>query len=137
MPPANWFKAGFDDSVWKEGLAGFGAEGTPRTIVRTAWKSPDIWLRREFILNREDLRGVMLQVHHDEDSEIYLNGVLAAQAGGYSTNYYEMKIEAQAAATLKAGPNLLAVHCHQTSGGQYIDVGLVVPQVANDVEIKK
>jgi len=136
-PSTNWFKAGFDDSGWNEGLGGFGTEGTPGTIVRTTWKSPDIWLRREFVLNQEDLHGAKLQVHHDEDAEIYFNGVLAAQVTGFSTNYCELAINGQAAATLKNGANLLAVHCHQTGGGQYIDVGVVAPPGSNSPGAKE
>jgi hypothetical protein len=127
MPENNWFSPGFDDSGWKDGLAGFGTEGTPQTVVRTAWNTADIWLRREFELSQEGLRGARMQLHHDEDAEIYLNGVLAARVDGFSTNYYELDIEASAVATLKPGVNLLAAHCHQTSGGQYIDVGIVGP----------
>jgi hypothetical protein len=137
MPGTNWFKAGFDDSAWKEGLAGFGTQGTPGTMVRTAWKTADIWLRREFVLGHEDLTGAKIQVHHDEDAEIYFNGVLAAQLEGFSTDYFELEMKPQAAVTLKAGVNHLAVHCHQTGGGQYIDVGIVVPQPANASETKK
>jgi hypothetical protein len=36
-----------------------------------------------------------------------------------------MEIAPAAAATLKAGRNLIAIHCHQQRGGQYIDAGFV------------
>jgi len=137
MPGTNWSRSGFDDSGWKEGLSGFGTQGTPGALVRTTWKSADIWLRREFVLNHEDRRGAKIQIHHDEDAEIYFNGVLATQVPGFSTNYYELEINAEAAATLKPGVNLLAAHCHQTGGGQYIDVGIVAPQPIASSDAKK
>ena len=69
-------------------------------------------------------------MHHDEDAEVYLNGVLAAQADSFAMNYFETNINQDAAATLKPGVNRMAVHCHQTGGGQYIDVGIVIPSLA-------
>ena len=125
-PGTAWFEPGFNDSAWSGGIGGFGTENTPGALVGTAWKSTDIWLRREFTLEPGDWRNLRFQWHHDEDAEIYLNGVLAAQVPGYSTRYFETNIYAAAVAALKPGRNQMAVHCHQTAGGQYIDVGIVM-----------
>jgi transposase len=124
-PGDDWFKLGYDEAAWREGPGGFGTKGTPGAVVRTEWKTDDIWIRREFTLPAGPFKNLNLNVHHDEDAEIYLNGVLAAKVPGYITDYEEVPIEPEARATLKQGKNLIAVHCRQTKGGQYIDVGLV------------
>jgi hypothetical protein len=124
-PAQNWFRSSFDDSAWKEGPGGFGTKGTPGAVVRTEWKTFDIWLRREFTLPEGKLANLHFLLHHDEDAEIYLNGVQAAKVAGYTTDYEEVPINAEARAALKPGKNLIAVHCKQTTGGQYIDVGLI------------
>jgi hypothetical protein len=100
--------------------------------VDTTWNTGDIRLRREFTLDSSDWHNAQFQLHHDEDAEIYLNGVLAAQAASYSTNYFETNISAAALAVLKPGPNTMAVHCHQTEGGQFIDVGIIIVQPPTD-----
>ncbi len=129
-PPENWFKPEFDDSGWKDGFGGFGTKGTPGAIVRTEWRTSDIWLRREFTLppmTKEELTRLMLRIHHDEDAEVYINGVLAAKLADYTTDYEEVSILPEAIAALKPGEkNIIAIHCHQTIGGQYIDAGLVI-----------
>jgi hypothetical protein len=64
-------------------------------------------------------------MHHDEDADVYLNGVLAATVAGFTTAYEETPIRPEARAALKPGKNLIAIHCTQTTGGQYIDAGIV------------
>jgi hypothetical protein len=123
-PADDWFKPDFDASSWKEGPAGFGTKGTPGSVVRTEWRSPDIWLRREFTLGKMKLSAPLLLIHHDEDAEVYLNGTLAAKVTDFTTYYEEIELSPQARALLTVGKNVMAVHCHQTSGGQYIDVGI-------------
>jgi hypothetical protein len=124
-PAGEWFRPGFDDSAWKEAPAGFGSRGTPGAVVRTEWKSSDIWLRREITVPEGKWREPSLRVHHDEDVEIYIDGSLASRASGFTSDYDTVVIRPDARALLKPGKHMLAVHCKQTSGGQYIDVGVV------------
>jgi hypothetical protein len=129
LPPlvqaVGWIKPDFDDRPWKAGPGGFGTSGTPGAVVRTEWKTGDIWLRRAITLPDGPFTHLHLQVHHDDDAEIYLNGVLAAKLSGYTTDYQEVPLSEEARQALRPGGNVLAVHCKQTGGGQYIDVGLV------------
>jgi len=124
-PAADWFQPGFDARAWKESQAGFGTRGTPGAVARTEWKTDDIWLRREFAIQASQSDNLRLLMHHDEDAEVYLNGVLAASAPGFTTDYEQFEINPAARAALKPAGNVLAVHCHQTAGGQYIDAGIV------------
>jgi hypothetical protein len=123
-PGKGWAAPDFDDSGWKEGPAGFGRKDTPGARVRTEWTTDDIWVRRDFTLAKEDLGDLLLLLHHDEDAEVYLNGVLAAKVTGYTTAYEEVSIRPEAQKVLRAGKNTIAIHCKQTRGGQYIDCGL-------------
>jgi hypothetical protein len=125
-PADEWFRPDHDVSNWQTGPGGFGTQGTPGTVVRTEWKTPDIWIRRIFDLSeKQPLDRLQLNMHHDEDAEVYLNGVLAAKVTGYTTDYQWFAIRGEARAALRPGKNVIAIHCKQTGGGQYIDAGLV------------
>jgi len=124
-PPAGWFRPGFDDSIWLVGPGGFGTKTTPGAVVRTPWKTKDIWLRRRFTMPAGKFDDLQLRIHHDEDAEVYINGVLAARLQKYTTGYVLKTISRKALAAIRpGGKNILAVHCRQTTGGQYIDVGI-------------
>ena len=69
-------------------------------------------------------------VYHDEDVEIYVDGVLATSESGFFPGYKTLPISDEARALLKPGATVtIAAHCHQTIGGQDLDIGLanVVP----------
>jgi hypothetical protein len=120
-PAARWFREDFNDDRWQESPGGFGTEGTPGAVVRTPWNTQEIWLRRSFSLAQPLPERVALRLHHDEDVQVYLNGVSVLKRRGYTTDYEIAEIDA---GILRAGQNQLAIHCRQSTGGQYIDAGL-------------
>lgn len=126
--PSNWYATNFDASSWSNGVAGFGTVD-PNVTPNTAWTTVGtIYLRRTFnpgTLTPQQISNLTFITYHDEDVAIYINGVLAGSASGYSTAYVPVQMNAAGqAAIIPNGTNLLAVSCHQTVGGQFIDVGI-------------
>jgi len=137
-PPAGWNLPGFEDNEncpeWKSGKGGFGKVGTPGGRVATIWRTPDIWMRSTYVPPKGlDLGKLSLEVCHDEDFEVYINGVPAATGTGHIGAFKLFGISPEARAAIKPGKNLIAVHCHQTTGGQFIDVGLTTSSRATKV----
>jgi hypothetical protein len=67
----------------------------------------------------------MLVIHHDDDAEVYLNGSLIETLPGHTRHYRPVLLAQEAHALLQPGQNCIAIHCRHTSGGQYIDAGLM------------
>jgi hypothetical protein len=128
-PPGDgWFRPDFNDAAWKQGRGGFGTRATPGAVVGTVWNTPDIWLRAEIAIPEGKYNDLQLHLHHDEDAEVYINGNPAAKVSGFTTEYELVPVGRRA--SLKPGKNLFAVHCKQTSGGQYIDLGIADLEVS-------
>lgn len=123
-PGDGWESLSFDDSKWKEGAGGFGDASTPGSRVGTEWLTNDIWIRRIVELESLPARPA-LYMHHDEDAVVFINGKRVSQVDGFVTEYKVTDLTPSAASALKAGDNLVAVHCHQTGGGQFIDVHII------------
>ena len=143
QPEEGWEKEGFDDSGWKTGIAGFGDRDP---YFRTSWTGDDhsnIWIRRSFTLdglNQADLNDLKLWMFHDDDVEVYLNGVLACAKTKWNDKYEFFEITDEAKAVLRLnGDNVIAIHARQDYGGRYIDAGIKLVRdqfVANtDLEI--
>lgn len=124
QPTDGWTSADFDDGKWSEGPSGFGSANVPKSVIKTAWSNSDIWLRRRFKVQQLP-ESLALLIHHDEDAEVYLNGQQIFSGKGYLKDYRRVALTDEAREALKTGENVLAIHCRQTGGGQYIDAGLV------------
>ncbi len=140
-PPTDWYATNFDDTTWQTGPGGFGSANTPGAgPVDTPWTTGDIWLRRTFnpgALTAAQISQLVVRDYHDEDIDVYINGVPAYSAPGYISSYEYRPLSAAARkAILPNAANTLAVHCHQTGGGQYIDVGIFerLPAKAKSVQ---
>lgn len=121
-PGNDWMKVNYNDANWKKGKAPFGnKEANPAT----EWKSRQIWMRRTFELKDLNIEQLVLQLRHDDDVNVYLNGAKVYSCAPCWTGSYENhKLDDAIKKKLKKGKNVLALHCINTAGNAWLDAGL-------------
>ena len=122
----NWTSEKFNDGQWKTQKA---AWGTPNSYpnVNNSWtaENSDIYVRRNVKLTPEDLKkDLWLKFSHDDVFELYINGTRVVATGETWIQGEEHQLTANQKSLLKNGDNVIAAHCHNTTGGAYIDFGL-------------
>lgn len=125
-PNGNWQVAEYDDSTWQTGQAPFGAKEGWEKRINTPWTTKDLWVRRAFNWDGNDFDLALLGIHYDNDTEVYVNGQLIWQADRWNDRYQAFDITDTLKDALVEGPNTLAAHCWQDTGGQFLDLAVLV-----------
>lgn len=122
-PPAHEWTNGFKGERAK---GGFGRKEGFEDLIRTPWTTADIYLSRTFEVTSVPAEA-RLVLHYDNATKVWINGNLVweSPAGAWNDGYQAFELNAAARAALKTGTNTIVVHCHQDSGGQFIDLALL------------
>ncbi|MBS1724249.1 MAG: beta-galactosidase [Armatimonadetes bacterium] len=127
-PSALWMKPDFADASWYVSPGGFGQKGGWEKESVTTWNTPDIWLRQDFKWDNRPFKEAAMAIHYDNATEVYVNGQVVWQSarGAWNDAYEKIVVTAALKKALRRGHNVIAVHCHQDTGGQFIDLALLV-----------
>jgi hypothetical protein len=126
-PGKEWNDVEFGDNGWKSGKGGFGSGGITEIKVGTPWTAADIWLRTDVTI--EDPKRILAgqwRIFHDEDVEVYLNGRQVFARKGLARGYLDFDWTVDVMKALRAGRNVVAVHCRNAGGKQGFDLGAAI-----------
>ena len=120
-----WTKPDFKAEGWLKGKAAWGSPDL--SFVRTRWSdlNSDLYVRRTIDLKATDLKEDLFIVYsHDDVFELYINGTKVADTGETWVEGVRLHLDSKLKALLHEGQNVIAAHCHNTTGGAYTDFGL-------------
>ena len=139
-----WQNPGFNDAEWRTEKAAWGSPGLDYIGSRWARENSDIYIRRQVSLSAEQLAAdLYMKYSHDDVFELYINGTQVANTGETWVDGVVLHLTDSLKALLQEGENVIAAHCHNTTGGAYADFGLfenirpegVVAQVAEQKSV--
>lgn len=122
----NWFNPQyFQDVAAKFPLSAGPFGSAPGPGPKTDWTTSDLWVWRNVELPETwQNQPLLLQLHHDENVELYVNGKRVFSEIGHNSNYSYSYLTARQAEAFAPGVNYLAAHIQNTVGGQGFDLGI-------------
>jgi hypothetical protein len=74
-PGPGWTEKQYNDKSWKSDKMPFGSGWDNN--ASTKWVTKNIWVRRLFNIDDLNIEKLILQLRHDDDVEVYINGLPA------------------------------------------------------------
>ncbi|MBI1356616.1 MAG: beta-galactosidase [Acidobacteria bacterium] len=109
-PRKGWEDVDFKDRRWAEGRAPFREEPDPIFTNGTVWNADQIWIRREFDVDRLP-QNLWLEIQHTlTQGEVFLNGVKIDDLERFSRREYRHQNVSEHLDALRVGRNVLAIH---------------------------
>ncbi len=130
--PTGWYEESFDDSLWSEGNAPFGATGGECTTALSS--APDDLFVRKWVTIPGIPLEANLYVASDDGARCYINGQLVLDdiASSHTATYWNYEVNVES--VLRPGKNLVA--CWVANGGEnpgtgtgYLDIRLRVKYI--------
>jgi len=134
-PSGNWLSASYapPQESWTKGVGGFGANPTDREVavrsVRSDWKTPGLWIRREVSIEKVPAR-MAFRIAAGCNFKIYVNGVAALSDRDFADppNYRQKggyRMSEVRASLFREGTNIICVEATAPRPAmRYFDFGL-------------
>lgn len=124
-PQGDWTKEKYGDGSWQEGYGAFGDRNTEANKTKWSGDGSDVYIRRHFNVDKiEKDAKIRIVYSHDDVFELYLNGEKIVDTGNTWLDDQVVELTPAQVAKLHEGDNVIAAHCHNTTGGSYADFGI-------------
>jgi hypothetical protein len=135
QPSEDWLQYDYNDEAWNIGDTPFGSSIDYR--VNTEWNTKDIWVRKEFKLNSEELeKTLLLNYSYDDNLTLFVNGIQILKTPYEWKTGEIIEIPEDIKTTTIDGTFIVAAHCENKSGGAFLNFNLITDNIAKQKFVK-
>jgi len=124
-----WMNTDYNDASWKKDTIEANNTGNSKPV----WNKKNIWIRRIFELNDINIPQLFLQLNHNRNVEVYLNGEQIYNCTCRNRKFESFPVDEIIKNKLKIGKNVLAIHSYTTANTILLDAGLAKAMKQNSV----